>query len=107
MPGPTHVDTVHTLTFESNRKNAILGGVWASLPLDFIAKITGKGDLRVELVRQFPAPLEHLLTRPLLLRTLRLNCLTADYAPLWQELYDEAWLVDRWADPEWERTPLE
>ena len=106
MPGPTHVDTVHTLTFESNRKNAILAGVWASLPLDFIAKITGKGDLRVELVRQFPAPLEHLLTRPLLLRTLRLNCLTADYAPLWQELYDEAWLVDRWADPDWERTPL-
>ena len=105
-PGPTHVDTVHTLAFESVRSTASLAGIWSAIPVDFICKVSGKGDIRIDMVRQFPAPLSHPLTRPLLLRTLRLNCLTRDYAALWDELFDEAWLADRWTDSELERTPL-
>ena len=33
----------------------------------------------------------------LLLRTLRLNCLTDAYADLWRELHDPAWQTERWA----------
>lgn len=36
------------------------------------------------------------LATELLLRTLRLNCLTADFADLWEELYDPAWQDDTW-----------
>ena len=40
------------------------------------------------------------------LRTLRLNCLTRDYAPLWEELFDPVWRDDAWADPESDQSPL-
>jgi hypothetical protein len=37
------------------------------------------------------------LASDLLLRTLRLNCLTDAYADLWHELYDAAWQAEGWA----------
>ncbi|MGY4969600.1 Eco57I restriction-modification methylase domain-containing protein [Streptomyces nigrescens] len=99
-PGPTHVNAVHSLALGTNRDTAIVGGLWASLPFDFLVKISGKADVQGEAVYKFPAPLAHPLATPLLLRTLRLNCLTRDYAPLWEELFQPPWLSDRWTDPE-------
>ena len=62
---------------------------------------------------------DHPLAAPLLLRTLRLNCLTTAYADLWAELYEDAWRDESWVvdwpniaplgnvGPTWERaTPL-
>jgi len=59
------------------------------------------------------------LAAPLLLRTLRLNCLTTAYADLWAELYEDSWRDDGWmvdwpyisaignVSPEWDTgTPL-
>ncbi|GAB2445555.1 hypothetical protein GCM10027187_08710 [Streptosporangium sandarakinum] len=37
------------------------------------------------------------MAEALLLRTLRLNCLTNAYADLWSELYDDSWAQDSWA----------
>lgn len=100
MPGPTHVHAVHTLAFAETRKTAITAGLWSSLPLDFLVKASGTSKVSMELAAHFPAPFMHPLTTPLLFRTLRLNCLTRDYAPLWDELFEPAWLTDRWTDPE-------
>ncbi|TQE34004.1 type II restriction endonuclease subunit M [Streptomyces ipomoeae] len=99
-PGPTHVDAVHTIALESRRHTATVAGLWASLPLDYLVKVSGASKVNHELARSFPAPFEHPLTTPLLLRTLRLNCLTRDYAPLWEELFEPAWLSDHWTTPE-------
>ncbi|WP_371663717.1 type II restriction endonuclease subunit M [Streptomyces sp. NBC_00280] len=106
-PGPTHVNTVHTMALPTNRETAIVGGLWSTLPYDYIVKISGASKVNIELARNFPAPLSHLLTAPLLLRVLRLNCLTRDYAPFWDELFEPAWLTDRWTDPESARPPIE
>ncbi|WJY50063.1 type II restriction endonuclease subunit M [Streptomyces chengbuensis] len=106
-PGPTHVHTVQSLAFEVNRDTAVLAGLWASLAIDCLVKVSGKADVQVSLAGHFPAPYEHPLTTPLLLRTLRLNCLTRDYAPLWEELFEPAWLSDRWADLESPRPKLQ
>ncbi|MDQ0994000.1 type II restriction endonuclease subunit M [Streptomyces sp. V3I7] len=106
-PGPTHVHTVHTLSLATNRDTAVLGGLWVGLPLDYLVKVSGKADIQIELVSQFPAPLEHPLTTPLLFRALRLNCLTRDYAPLWDELFEPAWRTDRWTDPESSRPQIQ
>lgn len=120
-PGPAHIDAMHTLTMPNNRLNVLVGGFWASLPLDYFLRATGRGDLRVAGAKALPAPEEdHPLARALLLRTLRLNCLTSAYRDLWAEIYDsdregnEVWALD-WAGarplaevgPEWtSETPL-
>ncbi|MFF0136428.1 type II restriction endonuclease subunit M [Streptomyces sp. NPDC005227] len=105
-PGPTHVHTVHTLACGTDRGTGIIAGLWASLPFDYLVKVSGASKVNIELARSFPLPLEHPLTTPLLLRSLRLNCLTRDYAPLW-ELFESAWLSDRWTDPESPRPKLQ
>ena len=96
-PGPAHVDLVHTLLMEDYRVTALVAGFWASLPLDYFVRITGKGDLRIGSAKTLPFGLiRHPLAQALLLRTMRLNCLTNAYSDLWAEVYDEAWRNDEW-----------
>jgi hypothetical protein len=49
---------------------------------------------------------DHPLAPALLLRALRLNCITNAYADLWAEVYDKAWCDDTWAFPWKGLTPL-
>ncbi|CAL9359444.1 hypothetical protein SUDANB105_00633 [Streptomyces sp. enrichment culture] len=91
-PGAAHVDNVHSLAMPSLASTALVGGFWASLPLDYLLRATGRGHLRGTGVKAMPAPTtNHPLASALLLRTLRLNCLTRAYAELWAELYDPTW----------------
>ncbi|MCE3554514.1 restriction endonuclease subunit M [Pseudonocardia sp. RS11V-5] len=94
-PGPTHVHGVYSLT-TTPPELAIAAGMWASIPLDFLVKASGVSKVQAEFAARFPQPSGHPLVRELILRALRLNCLTADYAPLWEELFDEDWRLDRW-----------
>jgi hypothetical protein len=70
--------------------------MWASLPVDFLVKASGTSELNQSIMRRFPHPRDHALVPELILRALRLNCLTADYAPLWTELFDASWQRDAW-----------
>jgi hypothetical protein len=120
-PGTAHVHAVHSMAMPESRLTALVAGFWASLPLDYFLRATGRGDLQVKGAKALPAPtLDHPLASALLLRTLRLNCLTNAYADLWAELHDPAWSTDEpWArdwpglqplndvTPDWRReTPL-
>ncbi|MFC9084759.1 class I SAM-dependent DNA methyltransferase, partial [Streptomyces sp. NPDC057062] len=102
-PGPAHIDAVHSLALNDNRLTALNAGFWASLPLDYLLRITGRSDLRVAEANKMPAPApEHPLAPPLLLRTLRLNALTTAYTPLWAELFHPTWPgYEGWANPNW------
>jgi len=106
-PGPTHVDALHTMALSTNRDTAIVSGLWASLPLDYLVKASGRANIYPDLTRNFPTPLHHPLTTPLLLRTLRLNCLTRDYAALWEELFIPSWTGDRWTGTQLIGKPIE
>jgi hypothetical protein len=88
-----------------HKSTALIAGFWASLPLDYFVRITGKGDLRIGGVKSMPfgSP-DHPLAPALLLRTLRLNCLTTAHAHLWADLYDDVWRADGWACP-WDGLP--
>ncbi|MFJ3025907.1 DNA methyltransferase [Streptomyces tendae] len=91
-PGPAHIDSVQSMSLGDNKAVALNAGFWASLPLDYMLRITGKANLHQAEVARMPyADSAHPLAGPLLLRTLRLNCLTDAYAPLWEELYDMTW----------------
>ncbi|KWX01084.1 Uncharacterized protein LI90_2112 [Carbonactinospora thermoautotrophica] len=97
-PGPAHIHAVRTIALSTNRETALVAGFWAALPIDYLLRITGQGHLDVSAVRSMPAPdPDHPLAAPLLLRTLRLNCLTNAYADLWAELYEDAWRAEQWA----------
>jgi hypothetical protein len=97
-PGPTHVDTVNAMWLGNNRSMAIASGFWATLPLDYLLRITARGHLRNAEARAMPVGLTgHPLEGPLLLRALRLNCLTSAYSSLWEELYDIRWCNESWA----------
>ncbi|MFJ3795654.1 class I SAM-dependent DNA methyltransferase [Streptomyces sp. NPDC090088] len=87
-PGPSHIDAVVSIALPNNRLTVMNAGFWAALPLDYLLRITGRSDLRLAEAYQMPSPTpEHPLAHALLIRTLRLNCLTSAYKPLWDELY--------------------
>ncbi|WP_395107210.1 class I SAM-dependent DNA methyltransferase [Actinomadura sp. SCN-SB] len=97
-PGPAHVHTVHSLALGDNRSTALAAGFWAALPIDYMLRITGRSHLQYAEANAMPAACpDHPLASMLLLRVLRLNCLTNAYAALWSELHDPAWRVSEWA----------
>ncbi|MEV7301912.1 class I SAM-dependent DNA methyltransferase [Streptomyces clavifer] len=102
-PGPSHIDAVSSMALTNNRLTALNAGFWATLPLDYLLRITGRSDLRVAEARKMPAPSpEHPLAPALLVRALRLNALTSHYAPLWAELFDPRWAgYEDWANSAW------
>ncbi|WP_405747458.1 class I SAM-dependent DNA methyltransferase [Streptomyces canus] len=104
-PGPAHIDAVYSMAATNNRLTALTAGFWASLPLDYMLRITGKANLHSADVVGMPAPdAKHPLAPALLLRALRLNALTSHYAPLWEELFDPRWAgYEDWSNPYWPR----
>ncbi|MGY5014734.1 class I SAM-dependent DNA methyltransferase [Streptomyces sp. 900105755] len=102
-PGPSHIFTILSMSMSSRKLLALTAGFWASLPLDYILRITGRKHLQPSDAMKMPVPAEHHpLSFPLLLRSLRLNALTRDYAPLWEELFHPSWPgYEEWANPVW------
>ncbi|GAB3436809.1 class I SAM-dependent DNA methyltransferase [Actinophytocola sediminis] len=96
-PGVAHVDNVHTLALATTAETCLVAGFFSALPLEYFIRITNLSDLRPGSARALLAPqIEHPLAPALLLRTLRLNCLTNAYRRLWRGVYDPAWHHDRW-----------
>ncbi|MFE9975794.1 class I SAM-dependent DNA methyltransferase [Streptomyces hirsutus] len=102
-PGPAHTHGVHSMALSSNYLTVLNAGFWASLPLDYLLRITGRANLMAGESRKMPAPQPgHPLAHPLILRTLRLNTLTHAYAPLWGDLFHPTWpAYENWANPGW------
>ncbi len=95
-PGPCHMHLVLSARLETIRDTVAASGFWASIPVDFFAKVAGVSDLTQNVIRRFPHIRQHSLEPQLLLRALRLNCLIRPYAPLWEELYEIEWQQDSW-----------
>lgn len=119
-PGPTHVHLMQSLAMPTNHYTALAAGFWSALPLDYFLRVAGMRHLGTRPARTLPfGSLDHPLAPAVLLRVMRLNCLTNVYADLWADVYDNAWRDDAWAcfwegllplvpsGPIWERdTPL-
>jgi hypothetical protein len=104
--GAAHIHACLTYGFSSHSDLARWAGLLASIPIDYLFKISGTGHVADHQLSRLPFPSSHRLDGAVAERVLRLNCLTADYAPLWAELYDSAWQKDCWADPGFERLAL-
>ena len=95
-PGTAHPNGVFSLGGEP-RTVVFLAGVLSSLLSDFSVRAAPKSGIYQGVVDRLGVPdLTHELIPRLLLRTLRLNCLTAAYADLWAVLWDPAFTEDKW-----------
>ncbi|MFF2662067.1 Eco57I restriction-modification methylase domain-containing protein [Kitasatospora sp. NPDC058032] len=102
--GVAHVHTARSSALPTKAETVLVAGFFAALPLDYLLRAANR-RMDVTDARSMPAPSKgHPLASALLLRTLRLNCQTNAYAPLWAELYDEAWRQDTWAS-DWPGLP--
>jgi len=105
-PGPEHIEGVRSLALGDDRRTTTLAGLWSTLPWDYLVKVNGAANVTVSVLDPTPVSFGHQLLGSVLLRTLRLNCLTSDYAPLWGELFHPAWNKDQWTDPALRRCEL-
>lgn len=106
-PGPAHVNTAHTLTFKSSLQDLVnFAALTASIPLDYMVKVSGRADITIDLATRFPLPDGFLGWPAARLRIMRLTCLTANYSPLWNDVFEPAWSHDRWTDTQFDRVDL-
>ena len=104
--GPAHIDSVISMALETDQQTSLTAGFFVSINLDYLLRVTGKSNLHASDARMMPVPeAGHPLAAALLLRTLRLNCLTDTYADLWRELYDPTWQMETWVH-EWPNVQL-
>lgn len=94
-----HVLAVQAIALDHDQDLVRLAALMASIPLDYLFKVAGAAHVVEHQLSKAPFPRSSPYDARLLLRTLRLNCLTADYAPLWEELFDPTWVEDSWTDP--------
>ncbi|MBO3741622.1 class I SAM-dependent DNA methyltransferase [Actinoplanes flavus] len=105
-PGPAHIHAVRTMALPTAKATALVAGFWSALPMDYALRIAGRPHLDVSDAKTMPAPqTDHPLASALLLRTLRLNCLTTAYTGLWRELFDPEWQTSEGWAASWESMP--
>lgn len=101
-PGAAHIDGCFSVTFRRVVEMASFSASVNSVPLDFLVKTTGKGDMRGDLADKLPL-LEP--DSPIVGRYLSLICLTNHYAPLWEEVFDLSFCEQSWSQGENPRLP--
>jgi hypothetical protein len=99
-PGVAHVDGVFSAGFPDRNKSrtlAIVQGFAGGLLSDFLVRTVPKGDIRRDSFERLAiSDLEHPLTREVVLRVLRLNCLSDAYVDLWRHALDGTSIDDAW-----------
>lgn len=95
-PGILHPNGVLTAMFNNVATLPLILGLWSSLAIDFIFKITQTALAKKEIMDLIPVVENHLLADEMRLRVMRLNCLTTAYEELWTRLYVDNWTKDSW-----------
>ncbi|PLS25162.1 hypothetical protein BLI708_11115 [Bifidobacterium imperatoris] len=75
---------------------ALMSGLEAALPYDFLVRSIGKMDIHNSTLQLFPVP-ESCLSSEIALRGLLLNCVTKPYAELWETCWEDAYATMSWA----------
>lgn len=96
-PGTAHVHPIYSAAISPTEPSAlplILAGA-STLLADFQIRARSRNDIINQDFERLPCLNKtHLFTPRVILRTLRLNCLTDAYADLWAECWDESFVTD-------------
>ena len=94
-PGPTVVGSLVGMFVEDHETTVRWAGLLSAIPYDYLVKISGVGHIKQYVTDALPIPdANPVFDQALLLRCLRLNCVTNAYGPLWSDLFDTAWRAD-------------
>lgn len=101
-PKAAHIDGGFSITFKQSEMLLAFSSGLSSVPVDFLVKSTGKGDMRGDLADRLP-----LFERnpKLFLRYLALICLVNHYAPLWEHAFGSGFNSESWSQPNNPRLP--
>lgn len=99
-----HIDTVFGMAFRKCNL-ALVAGLMASLPYDFFIRIIKKSDARFDTLSKLPILSGCKQESAIIIRSLRLNCLSKWYADVWESCYPESSISDEWSkqDPRLEK----
>ena len=98
-PGSAHVHPVSSagLPQGSVESLCVTCGFLASLIADFAIRAAPKSDIHLATINRLSLVLDHPLQAALVIRVLRLNCVTGAYADLWHDACKDAFTAERWA----------
>ncbi|AZZ43417.1 restriction endonuclease [Acidipropionibacterium jensenii] len=106
-PGAAHVHTVNSLGGFVGGDIVLAQACLSCIIGDFAVRVTPKSAITMSTIERLPLPpRDHPLIPALILRTLRLNCLTNAYADLWAECWDQRFEADSWTATDHTHTTL-
>jgi hypothetical protein len=94
-PGVKHINGIISEYFSNYKDLIIFTGLTNSIIFDFLVKVIGKGNLTNDVIRSLPFFNKH--TRYIRSRVLRLNCLSRDYAKLWELCFLKSFVEDEFS----------
>ena len=96
-PSFHHIGTIVSVSFNELRDMVELAGLISSLPLDFYMKVTGAKHVKLYRIETFPLGINSLYLDSLLIRTLRLNCVTERYNDLLHNVFKSNFNSEKWS----------
>lgn len=111
-PRIAHVNTIFGVSYKDIKLMTKMAAYEASIPYDFYVRVLGKNHINYATTMTLPI-VESKYDSEIILRFMRLNCLTKDYSMLWSEvlendIYQYSWmskdnrLVDMQLSRTWE-----
>lgn len=96
-PQTGHINGCVGFAFRDIKDMVASAGAWASVPYDFLVKVIGKQNLNLDSSSSFPILPSGVLRGAIILRALKLNCITENYAALLKHFSDDDVSCDEWA----------
>jgi hypothetical protein len=98
-PGAAHVHPIYSAGLPKSDLESLCAmlGCMATLIADFSVRTAPKNDIHPTTINRLPLVSDHSLRVELVIRVLRLNCVTRAYADLWRKVYKDVFASDRWA----------
>ena len=91
----SHINGIYGMYFSDENLLVYIQGLMSSLPYDYLIRSLGKSNFLDDTANKLPIP-DGNRKKPIILRTLLLNCVTHRYSEIWSRLWDEEFLDDDW-----------
>lgn len=105
-PKSSHTNGIISIVFDNIELLVEMSAITSSLCLDFYLKTIGSSNLTDSRLSAFPLGISSKYKSALFSRTLMLNCLTEQYAQLWEEVWQEDYKLETWSKKDKRLTPF-